>query len=422
MNARNAQRDLVDAKMAAELLGIKRQTLYAYVSRGLIRTCPSPTAGSKMYMRQDLEQLQLNGRAGRGRQVGLTRNGATLPTSITSIDEQGPSYRGKAAIDLAKMRRPFEDCVELLWTGVLPSRSIEWAPPFVPRTFGSVVKAFSNTEDPPSTRQVLAVITAAYAARMGRSPETSLGGSQLAARQLLQVLAASVGLICKQSPDKCFDIGKTSIAALIARGTSISSAQDCIDAINACLILSADHELAPSTYAARVAASGGADIFACVTSGFGTFEGPLNGLGCDEPEFLLRSATSANHYVSLLKERMKRKEPPIGYNHPSYPGGDPRARYLIELSKNVAKLSGASKIKLECMQAAETEFGLKPSLALGLVMMAAALRMPPEMPGVIMAIGRASGWIAHVFEQRTVGDIARPRTRYIGPQVEISSS
>ena len=159
-----------------------------------------------------------------------------------------------------------------------------------------------------------------------------------------------------------------------------------------------------------------------MTSGFGTFEGPLNGLGCDEPEFLLRSATSANHYVSLLKERMKRKEPPIGYNHPSYPGGDPRARYLIELSKNVAKLSGASKIKLECMQAAETEFGLKPSLALGLVMMAAALRMPPEMPGVIMAIGRASGWIAHVFEQRTVGDIARPRTRYIGPQVEISSS
>lgn len=422
MNAKNAKRDLVDAKGAAELLGIKRQTLYAYVSRGLIRTCPSPSTGSKMYMRQDLELLQANGRAVRGAQVGLTRMGATLPTSITSIDENGPSYRGKLAIDLAKMRRPFEDCVELLWTGVLTTRSIEWAPPNVPQGFGSVVGAFSNPIDPPSTRQVLAVVTAAYAAGMGRSPETSLGGSQLAARQLLQVLAASVGLLCKQPPDGCFEIGKTSIASLIARGTSIAASEEHIDAINACLILSADHELAPSTYAARVAASGGADIFACVTSGFGTFEGPLNGLGCDEPESLIRLATSASHYVALLKDRMKRKEPPIGYDHPSYPGGDPRARYLIELSKTLAGTGGACKVALECIDAAEKEFGLKPSLALGLIVVAAALRMPPEMPGALMAIGRASGWIAHVFEQRTVREIMRPRTRYIGPEVEVSSS
>ncbi len=421
MTQKKSQLDLVDAKGAAEFLGIKRQTLYAYVSRGLIRSSSTTATGAKMYTRQDLEQLRMTGRRGSKTPIlGLTRNGTALPTSITSIDERGPSYRGKPAIDLAKMGRPFEDCVELLWTGVLPTRSIEWAAPHIPDNFSALATLLNHGSDQPSTRQVLAVVTSAYAARMGRSPEASLGGALLAARQLLQILAASVGLLCGQSPDQCFNMARHSIATWIARGTSIPLSQEHIEAINASLILSADHELAPSTYAARVAASGGADIFACVTSGFGTFEGPLNGLGCDEPETLIRSAASARDYVELLKARMKRKEEPIGYNHPSYPSGDPRALYLIDLARSIAAKDSAFQMIAECMSAAEDEFGLKPSLALALVAMAGALRMPAEMSGALMAIGRTSGWIAHVFEQRTVGEIVRPRTRYIGPPVEVS--
>lgn len=414
--------DLVDAKGAAEFLGIKRQTLYAYVSRGLIRASSTTATGTKMYMRQDLEHLRINGRrGGKAAVIGLTRNGTAIPTSITSIDERGPSYRGKPAIDLAKMGRPFEDCVELLWTGVLPTRSIEWAPPHIPEDFCSVATLFNNCVDQPSTRQVLAVVTSAYAARMGRSPEASLGGSLLAARQLLQILAASVGLLCKQSPEQCFEPTKLTIASLIARGTGVSPSQEHIETINASLVLSADHELAPSTYAARVAASGGADIFACVTSGFGTFEGPLNGLGCDEPEALIRAAASARDYIELLKARMKRKEEPVGYNHPSYPSGDPRAEYLIDLARSVATKDSSFKMISQCLSAAENEFGMKPSLALALVAVAGALGMPSEMPGALMAIGRTSGWIAHVFEQRTAGEIIRPRSRYIGPVVESST-
>lgn len=423
MKQNKLQLDLVDAKRAAEYLGVKRQTLYAYVSRGLIRTSSETATGGKMYMRQDLEQLRINGRRGTMSPVfGLTRHGAALTTSISSIDERGPSYRGKLAIDLAKKGRPFEDCVELLWTGVLPIRSIHWARPFVPEDFWSIASLFNGSVHRPSTRQVLAVVTSAYAARMGKSPEASLGGSLLAARQLLQVLAASVGLLSKQSPQRYLEDANLSIATLIAQGTCVSADQEHIEAINASLVLSADHGVAPSTYAARVAASGGADIFACVTSGFGTFEGPLNGLGCDEPEALICSAASAQDYVGLLKKRLKRKEEPIGYNHPSYPSGDPRAYYLIELARSVAKKNSSFKLIWECMAAAEDEFGLKPSLALALVAMAGALRMPPEMSGALMAIGRTSGWIAHVFEQRTAGEIVRPRTRYIGPPVEVSLS
>lgn len=315
--------DLLDAKMAAEFLGVKRETLYAYVSRGLIRTFPASAAGSKMYLRQDLEQLQMSGRA-RSKLLGNPRQGPSLATSITVIDKAGPCYRGKLAVELAHKCRPFEDCVELLWTGVLPSKSIEWGPLLLPPNFDIASPVLGDASGPPSTRQVLAVVTALYAARMGRSPETSLGGSILAARQLLQLLAASVSVLTGITVRGSFDAARMSIAARIAKGAGVSASTECVDAINACLILSADHELAPSTYAARVAASGGADVFACVVSGFGTFEGPLNGLGCDEPEHLLRSSKSVDNYISMLRTQIKRKEVPIGYNHPSYPNGEDR--------------------------------------------------------------------------------------------------
>lgn len=410
---------LFDAKAAAEFLGVKRETLYAYVSRGLIRTFPASVAGSKMYLRQDLEQLQFSGR-GRSKALGNPRQGPSLATSITVIDKGGPCYRGKNAVELARKCRPFEDCVELLWTGVLPSRSIEWGPLLLPPNFDFASRVLRDTQGPPSTRQVLAVVTALYAARMGRSPEATLGGSVLAARQLLQLLAASVRLLTGLAEKKGLEATRGSIAARIAKGAGIATSGDFIDAINACLILSADHELAPSTYAARVAASGGADVFACVVSGFGTFEGPLNGLGCDEPEQLLRSSKNVTNYVSMLRARIKRNELPIGYNHPSYANGDPRAQYLIELARSIAASDTRFRTIMNCIGAAQEEFDLKPSLALGLIAMAVALRMPAEMPGVLMAIGRSAGWIAHVFEQRTVGDMARPRTRYVGPAVDIT--
>lgn len=409
--------DLLDARMAAEFLGVKRETLYAYVSRGLVRTFPASAAGSKMYLRQDLEQLQISGRA-RSKVLGNPRQGPSLATSITVIDKAGPCYRGKLAVELARKCRPFEDCVELLWTGVLPSKSIEWGPLLLPPNFDIASRVFGDAPGPPSTRQVLAVVTALYAARMGRSPETSLGGSILAARQLLQLLAASVSVLTGVTGKKSLDVSRGSIAERIAKGAGVSASTECVDAINACLILSADHELAPSTYAARVAASGGADVFACVVSGFGTFEGPLNGLGCDEPEHLLRSSKNVENYISMLRAQIKRKEVPIGYNHPSYPNGDPRAQLLIEFAKGIAGSDARFKRIMKCVEAAQGEFDLKPSLALGLIAMVVALRMPAEMPGVLMAIGRSAGWVAHVFEQRTVGDMPRPRTRYVGPSVD----
>lgn len=409
--------ELVDAKTAALLLGVKLQTLYAYVSRGLIRATPRNGNRPSMYQRRDIEAL----RTGRG--SGATAEsiepwtrwsgGTTLTTAITSITAEGPRYRGKLATDIASRRRSFEDCVELLWTGVLPTTPIVWEPPHLPPPFLEFTRFLTVGAKTACSRQILSLLTGAYAASVGRNPEAALGASVLAGRQLLQILAPAIGLLCDKPSYEPID-RPASLANVIARGAGVSPSEEAIHAINACLILSGDHELAPSTFASRVAASAAADVFSCVNSGLGTFEGPMTGLGCDEPERLLNAARSPRHYIDALNDLLSRKEALLGYNHPLYPAGDPRAHYLVEIARGISGRSHRARRVLNCIDAATQEMGLVPSLAIGLVAVSAALEMPPESPGTLMAIGRVSGWIAHVFEQRLAGTLILPRTRYIG--------
>lgn len=414
---------MLDAKTAASLLGVKTQTLYAYVSRGLIRSAPRRGTQASLYHREDVEALRLNGRAGAAsgppavdpgdRSTRWNIGGALLQTAITVVEEAGPRYRGKPAVDLAASLRPFEDCVELLWGGTLPVRSAVWNPPIVQPRFHAWTSSLGEIAGQATTRQLLSLIAQAYGASSGRNPENALGATVLAGRQILQVLGAAIGLL-RAKPQYLVNDKPEPLAALMARNAGLPARDETLQVLNACLILSADHELAPSTFAARIAASAGGDIFACLTSALGTFDGPLTGFACDESERLLRQADSPARYVKLLKEQIRRKEGVPGYNHPLYPGGDPRAIHLLGLARELAQTAQARRI-LECIDAGAAETGCTPSLAVGLVAVAAALNLPEESPGLIMAVGRAAGWVAHMSEQRLAGFMVRPRTKYVGP-------
>ncbi|MES2537863.1 MAG: citrate synthase [Pseudomonadota bacterium] len=414
-----ADEEMLDAKTAASMLGVKTQTLYAYVSRGLIRTAPRRGTQASLYHREDVETVRLNGRGGSvstdpGERISRwSGSGGVLQTAITSINASGPRYRGKLAVDLANMRRPFEDCAELLWSGVLPPQSVVWSPPVVPDTFPAFSSAIARIARKPNTRQLLALIAQSYGASIGRNPENVLGAPVLAGRQLIQILAPALGLLRKE-PRYLLNSEPEPVASVLARSVGVPRSEEVLRALNVCLVLSADHELAPSTFAARIAASAGADIFACVNNAFGTFDGPLTGFGCDESEKMLRAAVSPKKYVNLLNEFAERKEFIPGYNHPLYPEGDPRALYLLELAR-VNVQTPKARLILNCIDAGIQETEAVPSLAVGLVAIAAAFDLPEESPGAIMAIGRVAGWIAHAFEQRLAGFLVRPRTRYIGP-------
>lgn len=413
--------DLLDSKTAANLLGVKTQTLYAYVSRGLIKPAPRRGAQASLYHREDIEALRLGGRSSHGsteQGERTTRWGQsnTLQTAITAIRPDGPYYRGKSAIDLVHMQRPFEDCVDLLWNGVLPSTWLPWRPAQRPELFDHISEGFASIARNASSWQLLALITQCYSASVGRNPEHVLSAPILAGRYLIQVLAPSLGLLCNQQAYPVYETPE-SIAHIIAASLGLHPHNELLQALNACLILSADHELAPATFTARIAASAGADVFSCVSSALGSFDGPLTGYGCNESERMLYSANSAIDYVNQLKEFTIRKEFIPGYNHPLYPQGDPRATYLLDMVRGLSS-SPTSRTILDYIDAGRSEFEAHPSLATGLAAVCATFNLPRESPGTIMAIGRVAGWLAHVFEQRLDGQtLIRPHTKYIGPAV-----
>ncbi|MGH7822894.1 MAG: helix-turn-helix domain-containing protein, partial [Candidatus Binatia bacterium] len=126
----NQRDERLTARQAAALLGVKLPTLYAYVSRGLLRSVSSDERRSREYLRSEVEEL----RARRRRQArggpaaaGALRFGEpVLDSSITSMSQSGPSYRGHPAIELAAADTPFESVAELLWSGRLPESPPDW--------------------------------------------------------------------------------------------------------------------------------------------------------------------------------------------------------------------------------------------------------------------------------------------------------
>src|SRR5580765_1148191 len=114
----------VDARTAAKHLGIQLRTLYAYVSRGAVRSLPGEHGRPRLYALADVERLRVRRDARKGHgavAAGALRWGEpVLDSAVTAITPRGPAYRGRHALDLAPAAR-FEDVAELLWSGVLPA-------------------------------------------------------------------------------------------------------------------------------------------------------------------------------------------------------------------------------------------------------------------------------------------------------------
>ncbi|WP_158219293.1 MULTISPECIES: citrate/2-methylcitrate synthase [unclassified Achromobacter] len=410
---------LVDAQTAIERLGIKMQTLYAYVSRGWVRAVPAVGGKGNLYYVEDLDALAARGRgrsmAGAGAERMIRWGGnAVMQTSITAIGPEGPRYRGKPAAELVHHHRAFEDCTELLWNGMLPDTSAVWQPARPGAGFEALAQGIAQVARRNHSRRLLSVAVEAYAASLGRNPELTLGAPVLAARQLIQAMSAATGLLTA-TPSYALDDAPQSIAQILAANLRVGDSPQNLRLLDAALILSADNELAPATFAARIAASAGADLFSCVTTALGAFEGMLTGLGCEQAESALVQASSCDAYLDHLKNLLARKSPVPGYGHPLYPDGDPRATLLLDLVREVGPAGKRGEMALQGVDHACNEWGLKPNLPLALAVLSAVLDAPVGASGALMSVGRAAGWVAHALEQRLAGFLVRPRARYIGP-------
>ena len=390
------------ARRAAEELGVTLATLYAYVSRGMIRSEAVGGSGRRRrYRAEDVRRLKE--RKERRRDPDRAVEGAlhwgapVVESAITLITDDGLYYRGRDAVDLAA-GSTIEEVAALVWVGD-PSRSAELfpseAPGLSPRIRAALggglspIEAFQNSLSLASAED-----RAAYDLRPAAVARTG-------ARILRLMVTVAAG-------------GATgSIAETLARGWSPHDpgARALLDAA---LILCADHELPVSTFVARCVASSEATPYAVVVAGLSAAGGVKHGGQLELVEAFLREAETVGDARGAISGRLRRGEMIPGFGHSLYPAGDPRGAELLRRTSATYPDSPAVALSTSVADAALELIGERPTVDFGLVTLARALGLPPGGAVALFALGRTVGWIGHAMEQYEGGSLIRPRARYVG--------
>jgi citrate synthase len=402
------QHEWVTAREALAILGVRRETLYAYVSRGMVRSARAPGERTKRYARSDLLGLKQrhDARSGHGPvAAGALRWGEpVLESSITEITADGPRYRGHSAVALAGEGCGFEATAELLWTGKRADDPVRFPRrPKLPVV--SIPRACSPLD------AMLAIVPMTALGDPDRFQQ-SLDAEIPRARALIRVLGAAVALPFGHRRAQIAASAET-VAEGLAVAFGVRPTARVVEAIDRALVISADHELNASTFAARVAASAGADLYASVIAGLGALSGPRHGGACDRVEALVDEVAAPRDARAVLRARLRRGDSLPGFGHRLYPRGDARAELLLAAAHDLGKKTARFRI-VDAIRAANESFeGEPPTLDLGLVAIAAAFDLPRGAPLAMFALGRSAGWVAHIFEQRAQGFMMRPRARFV---------
>jgi len=411
-------RDLLTARQAAERLGVKAATLYAYVSRGWIESVPGDSGRGRRYRREDVERLRARAQARRGGpapgQHSLRASEPVLDSSITWLTDAGPMYRGHSAVDLARRGVAFEQVAELLWTGQLPEVVAPWkvrAPVGLGRAWRAAI---------PSGVAPLDRLAAALPLIAVRDPERTLWERErvlMRARATLRLLcAALVSDADKQILQKVHAADRVAEALALALGVRARAAH--VAAIDRVLVLMADHELNASTFAARVAASTRADLYHCFGAGLAALSGPRHGLASEQVWALVAEIRRPERAAAVIKGRLRHGMRIPGFGHSVYRTEDPRVAPVLEAARALAPRSRVVRI-VDAIAASMTEYAkVAPNVDLSLVALAGALRLEPRLTPVLMAIARVAGWAAHVIEQYDTELLVRPRARYFETQAD----
>jgi citrate synthase len=383
---------------AAETLRVSRATLYAYVSRGLVRSQSTPGPGRERgYSREDVERLRRRAEerrdpdraAGRALQWGLP----VLESSITMIAGDTLYYRGHDALTLASSRS-FREVASLLWTG---GSDTVW-----PGAGRLTADQRALIRDLPfsARAQVLLAVAAArdpHAADL-RAPQVAASGWRI-----LHLMTAAA--IRSSSGTRTIDESLARAWRVRARG---------IEVLRSALILCADHELNVSSFAARCVASAESHPYAVVSAGMAALEGAKHGGAGARVDSMLVSLRRGGNLRTGISARLRRGEAIGGFGHPLYPAGDPRATMLLELLRTRYPRASETAFVLDVAEAAESVIREKPNLDFALAGIARVLQLPADAGLALFAIGRTVGWMGHAIEQYATGQLIRPRAKYVG--------
>jgi len=385
----------VSAADASRLLRVSRTTLYAYVSRGFIRSQATPgPSRTRHYSREDVERMRRRTEErrdpGKAAARALQWGVPVLESSITLVDGARVYYRGFDAVELAR-DRSVAAVASLIWlgrfdeafprpdrSGAAPAESL----PFVPRA---------------------QALLAAAAVRDHRAFDLRPPAVALTGWRILHLLTAAATRSKRTEGTIDQDLGRAWRVA--PRGH---------DVLRRVLILCADHELNVSSFTARCVASAGSHPYAVAIAGLAALEGTRHGGSSARVESMLDAIRRARPVRAALAARLRRGEAIDGFGHPLYRSGDPRASALLDLLRGEYARSAELLFVLEVAEAAAAATGEQPNLDFALAAVARVLRLPAGSALTLFAIGRTIGWIGHAIEQYGTGQLIRPRAKYVG--------
>lgn len=391
---------------AALRLGVKQATLYSYVSRGVLRRRAGQDGRASLF---DAGEVEVLARRGRPRLPGPGE--LVIESGLTEITSDRAFYRGLDITALAA-RHDLEDVAWLLWTGRLTGRDARpWQAPAAALRAGRAAQAALPEETLPLER--LQVIVPALAAadpmRLHLDPPAVIAAGQA-------IIAGMVG--CLPVPAAAGgDAAEGDLTArLWQKLRPATPAPRLQDALRAALVLLADHELAASTLAARVAASVRADPYAVVATGLGAVGGALHGGASLGVESMLAAATGAADVPRVVGSLLRRGERIPGFGHFVYRAGDPRARFLLDAIR--AAVPGSPRLEVaEAVAAEVASRGLpSPNIDFALGVLTSVSGMVTGAGEAVFAVARTAGWLAHALEEYARRTPLRPRARYTGPQ------
>lgn len=379
-----AGRDWMTAQEAAAVLGVKPATLYAYVSRGLLGRQRDAGERTSRYARADVERLAARQRPTPAGDAGGVE--VVVETALTLLDPAGRlAYRGwdvAEAVDAG-----FEVVAHWLWTGERADAEDLATPTPTP------VPTVAGAEG-------LDAVRAALAAARGRDTGRDDRRPGAVAETGRTILATMVAALAERQPTT----RDGAVAArLWARLTSRPARLRDLALLDAALVLLADHDLAASTLAARVAASTWADPYLVVLAGLAALGGPLHGGAPEQARSMLRAVDAGVPAAAAIDAR---PEVP-GFGHRVYRVRDPRAELLFD------RLPTSPAASALIGEMARRRLGF-PNVDLALAVLAETYDMVPNAGEIVFAVGRAAGWLAHAVEEYEHRLRFRPRAVYIG--------
>jgi citrate synthase len=344
--------------------------------------------------------------------------------SLLSAEDGRLAYRGYEVRTLAE-ESTFEETACLLVTGALPT-SAEL------RHFTTQLRAQQKLS-PPATRALKAVPPGADAMSALRSVLAAVAldhpvklppGRDDAMAQGLRLIGMTPTIVAAFDrlrrgqrvvlPRKSVDFATNLLTMLSGEAPDPEAAR----ALDVALIVRAENELNPSTFAARIIGSTGADLYAGVLGALSALSGPRHGWHTRNVLTALEEIGAPDQTEGWIRERLARGAKLPGVGHQVYQGEDPRTGLLRALAERECGRTGLQDLyhtarELESLALRET--GQHPMVDFYLAPLYRALNIPADLFTTVFAISRMPGWVAHLLEQSTDDRLIRPRADYIGP-------